>query len=909
MKRKIGILLVCLMLALTACVLSGCFGDKSDGGVSTHEHRFYTCIDQTAPTCTEDGTKTYKCECGETKVNITESSFGGHVKPSELTPTLPTCTEDGKVEYTCGRCNEQVTEVIPAKGHEKTAYEEVKANCTNVGYTGGFYCTACEAVLEERTELPVNGEHVSVPYEEVEANCGFVGYTGGTYCSVCETTLTERTEIPVQGEHTSANYENVDATCGTAGYKGGTYCTVCEKTLSARTEIPATGAHTEIDVPAVAPTCAQTGLSAGKQCSVCKVFTVPQSEVGKVDHKYQYSMITAPAYQVAGVGQYCCSVCADTYEEEIPALTYQPSDIWTGDVAEGFASGDGTKENPYIIMTAAQLAYFARQSGSGENFYNKYVALGADIVLNDTTNYKSWSKTNAPANKWSPIGTSGGGFLGNFDGCGHTIYGLYVYQKKMSSGTNYYAGLFGCVSNGTIQNLTIADAYVHSDHSAVGGLVGYVDASDSYVTIKNCHFNGTVVGVSHAGGLIGTARCGWVGHDYVGGSIAAVCHDGTLTISDCTAKGRVASDNMMLPSNDCYVGGIAGYVYYACGTVRISGCTNYADVSSKSNAGGIAGILCPSDSNRDSVSFSISMCTNKGSVTANKDAGGIASRLQYTGKSSSYDTVAITNCSNSGKILSNALNENACVGGLFGDLRSSGTQYCDIYNLYNLGDVVVNGKAYNVGGIAGGLTLESNYSILTFKNSFNSGNVTVVNASNVGGLFGYSYASWQRPYTLDCCYNDGDITSGGQNVGGLFGNVSNATITNSYNLGSITGGDKKVGGLAGYGYGITVKTSYNAGKVSGTGVYVGAIIGQNENANIVSYFKEGCATDGKGLVQGASGSDRNSTGSTNYSLNEAAMYNQSSYKTFDFSKIWNAPSSADGTYPTLKNVVKAPTEE
>ena len=391
--------------------------------------------------------------------------------------------------------------------------------------------------------------------------------------------------------------------------------------------------------------------------------------------------------------------------------------------------------------------------------------------------------------------------------------------------------------------------------------------------------------------------------------MGAVLHDGVLTISDCTAKGTIASDNMTVPQYDVYVGGIAGYLYYACGSVRISGCTNYAKVTSKSHGGGIAGVLAPADSNRDAVSFSKTNCVNKGDVTANGDVGGIASRFQFLGEDTYMDTVTIVNCGNTGKIVTYAIDTDACAGGIFGSTRSSGTQSCDIYNLYNLGEIVVTGTAYNVGGISGSLSLESDYAVITFKNSFNAGNVTVTGASYVGGLFGYSYASNRNPYKLEACYNVGNITSGGQNVGGLFGSGSSLTVKDSYNLGTITGGDKKVGGLFGNASSVKLTTSFNAGTVSGTGVYVGAIAGQDSSSSLSAFFKEGCATDGKGNVQGVYGSDRNTTGSTYNSLTESAMYNQSSYKGFDFSKVWNAPSSTDKTYPTLKNVVKAPVEE
>lgn len=38
---------------------------------------------------------------------------------------------------------------------------------------------------------------------------------------------------------------------------------------------------------------------------------------------------------------------------------------WDGTVAESYAGGDGTAENPFQIATAEQLAYLAQQTNNG----------------------------------------------------------------------------------------------------------------------------------------------------------------------------------------------------------------------------------------------------------------------------------------------------------------------------------------------------------------------------------------------------------------------------------------------------------------------------------------------------------------------------------------------------------------
>lgn len=105
--------------------------------------------------------------------------------------------------------------------------------------------------------------------------------------------------------------------------------------------------------------------------------------------------------------------------------------IWEGDVAKKFDSGDGTVSNPYIISNGAELRYFADEITNGENFYNKYIDISDDIYLNDVTNYSEWSKSQSPQNIWEPIG---GNFAGTLDGNGHSIVGVYINSNEDKTG-------------------------------------------------------------------------------------------------------------------------------------------------------------------------------------------------------------------------------------------------------------------------------------------------------------------------------------------------------------------------------------------------------------------------------------------------------------------------------------------
>ena len=65
-------------------------------------------------TCTEDGTITYTCHCGDTYTEIIAAI--GHNYSDVV--TLPTCTEDGYTTHTCANCGDQYTsDIVKATGH------------------------------------------------------------------------------------------------------------------------------------------------------------------------------------------------------------------------------------------------------------------------------------------------------------------------------------------------------------------------------------------------------------------------------------------------------------------------------------------------------------------------------------------------------------------------------------------------------------------------------------------------------------------------------------------------------------------------------------------------------------------------------------------------------------------------
>jgi len=87
-------------------------------------------------------------------------------------------------------------------------------------------------------------------------------------------------------------------------------------------------------------------------------------------------------------------------------------------------------ESEFTITTAEQLAGLAKLVNKGNDFTGKTVKLGANIMLNDTANWRNWEKKK-PKNKWKPIGLYESGHWGNI---GHLSLGY--------SNRNYFSGTF-----------------------------------------------------------------------------------------------------------------------------------------------------------------------------------------------------------------------------------------------------------------------------------------------------------------------------------------------------------------------------------------------------------------------------------------------------------------------------------
>ena len=201
--------------------------------------------------------------------------------------------------------------------------------------------------------------------------------------------------------------------------------------------------------------------------------------------------------------------------------------LWDGSIAEAFAEGEGTEDEPYLISDGEELAYLAQLcNANGELTKGKYYELASDIVLNEDVLNDDFSLNGTPANVWTPIGKDkNNAFQGVFDGKNHKIEGVYI-----PSGDN--AAFFGYTKNAKISNLSLIDTYVYSC-SSIAALICDMSATDtSYVS--RCYVEASVISCStywtyYVAGLVNTLgeKCG-IEYCYTSGQISGGAKGGLV---------------------------------------------------------------------------------------------------------------------------------------------------------------------------------------------------------------------------------------------------------------------------------------------------------------------------------------------------------------------------------------------
>ena len=323
----------------------------------------------------------------------------------------------------------------------------------------------------------------------------------------------------------------------------------------------------------------------------------------------------------------------DYYCDYIPGVT---GNCWDGTVAESYAGGDGTPDNPYLISNGKQLALLAQQTndGTGGEVYYK---LTKEINL---------QKCTTGLNPWTSIGTPEHPFTGHFDGNEKHILNLYQCQNTV------YKGLFGCTNGAEIKDVNLVYCEIGNASEYAGGLVGYAGLTD----ISNCSVQNSQIittgGV--AGGIVGYAGMPFGIHETNENiSIITNCKIDLVTVESTVDAGGI-------------VGKVNGDMFYA--RYLVSNCSanneQYYHVKG-SVSGGIVGEMRYG---------TIEGCASKTIVVgtgqvSNVCVGGIAGSI--------HGSSVIANSYNRGNVVADF----EFAGGIAG--YSAG----NVYNVYNAGEI------------------------------------------------------------------------------------------------------------------------------------------------------------------------------------------------------------------------------
>ncbi len=423
--------------------------------------------------------------------------------------------------------------------------------------------------------------------------------------------------------------------------------------------------------------------------------------------------------------------------------------------------------------------------------------------------------------------TATGDCVGGIIGSATRLTEITVSENKANvTGGHYVGGYLGKAPDTVIK--IASNTSVITGKGYVGGIAGYAGKID---TATN---NGDVVSTA----IIvedGKSR------SYVGG-IAGYCTG--LNNAKNTVDIEVANAGS-------YVGGLVGYLQVNASDL-INGNENIGSVTGADSVGGIVGYATMFKIKTDtSFTYSFLDNTNSGAITGTTCVGGLFGSLIGASTWSSgwygYGYFSMSECENNGEVTATG----DYAGGIVGlATRLATLTVCtnsaDVTGAHYVGSFAgdaeganiklainnntVTGKGY-VGGIAGrGGILEN----CTNNGTLISTAVIVedsVSMAYVGGIAGYCKGAIS-------CVNNSDIavTTGGQYVGGIAGFVwfeQDNEVNDNENYGSISGADY-TGGIAGYirfsvektdnDYSRAVSGNENNGNVSGS-TRVGGIFG------------------------------------------------------------------------------------
>ncbi len=415
-------------------------------------------------------------------------------------------------------------------------------------------------------------------------------------------------------------------------------------------------------------------------------------------------------------------------------------------------------------------------------------------------------------------------------------------SSSKQDGNDFYdagnvGGIVGSAVDTNITNATNRENEVRGAHN-VGGVAGYFGNSSDSDTSKDYTITN---GINDGGDIMATGARNENG--FVKEKVRS-----TDTGAEETIIGNMGGVVGYLDGDNVYVTGSANR-----GTVHsldITGDT-VSQASQASNTGGVVGKIdrsatkSLSDIKNNIKKAAVSNSYNTGDVRGYMGVGGVVG-MMYNGEvASSYNLGSINTTRRAADADSDTAYPSVNMGGVVGDTTEQTTAKALIYDVYNkgqIGDETYNYYARHVGGVVGRLSGD-------VEKAYNTG--AIYNGYNVvGGIAGWFYTG-----SINNSFNTGNITvinhdtTAGSQVGGIVGGVglysdtkgsTDSKISNAYNLGTIRSfavknGDgsyttNQIGGIIGFimgnsGHDLKVENVYTTGNL-----YAGRLNeGKNDN--------------------------------------------------------------------------------
>ncbi len=232
-------------------------------------------------------------------------------------------------------------------------------------------------------------------------------------------------------------------------------------------------------------------------------------------------------------------------------------EIWSGECANKYAGGSGTKEDPYQIETGEQLYLMVSQNCVTQD-KGEYYILTADIFLNDTSK-QNWTQS---ANEWFVAISSNAAFKGNFDGNGHVVYGLYVNSDDDMA----FAGLIPVIGEGAVvKNVGISKSYISNNYggsstyaAAITGYISLYKTENPIIPVISCCFADPTVTIeaNYAGGIVGGVPAPVkIENCFFTGKLAGRTHRGAIIGNIWSTGSQILSCYAITADMDGFIGG------------------------------------------------------------------------------------------------------------------------------------------------------------------------------------------------------------------------------------------------------------------------------------------------------------------------------------------------------------------